>query len=72
MRAEVDDIKAALQKPERIKRYVGESLPAQVEKAWVEMGGKPFLSKQAHRQDEERHAHAHGQPFKTSQATKTR
>src|SRR5713101_4034594 len=28
MRTEVDDIKAALQRQERIKRYVGESLPA--------------------------------------------
>jgi len=72
MRTEVDAIKAALQKQERIKRYVGDFLPAQVEKAWVEMGGKPFLPKQARRQDEERHAHAHGQPFKTSQAAKTR
>jgi cyclase len=72
MRTEVDGIKVALQRQERIKRYVGEFLPAQVEKAWVEMGGKPFLSKQARRQHEERHAHAHGQPFKTSQAAKTR
>ena len=47
IRAAVDDIKAALQKREMIARYVGDFLPAQVEKICVEMGGKPFLIKQA-------------------------
>jgi cyclase len=35
-------IMAALKKNERISRYVGNSLIAQVEKAFVEQGGKPF------------------------------
>ena len=38
----VPTIMAALKKNERIARYVGNSLLAQVEKAFVEQGGKPF------------------------------
>lgn len=55
----VEEIRAALLKQERIARYVGDSLAAQVEKVYVEMGGKAFQSAKAgdaHHQ----HAHAHG------------
>ncbi|MFN0080824.1 MAG: MBL fold metallo-hydrolase [Prosthecobacter sp.] len=40
--AAVPAIMAALKKHERISRYVGKFLLAQVEKAFVEQGGKPF------------------------------
>jgi cyclase len=40
--AAVPTIMSALKKNERIARYVGNSLLAQVEKAFVEQGGKPF------------------------------
>jgi glyoxylase-like metal-dependent hydrolase (beta-lactamase superfamily II) len=59
MRSGVDEIKSALQKQERIARYVGNMLPSQVEKAFVEMGGKPFLPKQA-AIDGTNGTHAHG------------
>ena len=57
----VEEIKAALQKQRRIARYVGEYLPGQVEKVCVELGGKPFLTKQAALDEHQRHARAHGQ-----------
>jgi glyoxylase-like metal-dependent hydrolase (beta-lactamase superfamily II) len=60
VKAAVDAIKASLQKNERIARYVGSGLPSQVEKVYVEMGGKPFASKQATAQEHWRHAEAHG------------
>src|SRR6266702_2285169 len=60
MKAAVDDIKSALQKQERIARYVGEFFPAQVEKARLEMGGTPFLPKQAAAESHQQHAQAHG------------
>ena len=41
----VDGIKEALLKNNQIKRYVGEFFPAQVEKAYVELGGMPFPPK---------------------------
>lgn len=40
--AAVPTIMAALKKNERIARYAGNFLPAQVEKAFVEQGGKPW------------------------------
>jgi glyoxylase-like metal-dependent hydrolase (beta-lactamase superfamily II) len=60
MKAAVDTIKAELLKQERIARYVGDSFAAQVEKAYVEMGGKPFQPKAAALDQEQQHAHAHG------------
>src|SRR5207247_2343950 len=60
MKAAVDEIKTALLKQDRIARYVGDSLTSQVEKVYVELGGKPFQSKQSFLQEQERHAHAHG------------
>ncbi|MDB6031598.1 MAG: fold metallo-hydrolase [Verrucomicrobiales bacterium] len=63
----VDKIKSELQKNERIARYVGDFFPAQVEKAYTEMGGKPFLSKTASNDDHSQHAEAHGNEKATHQ-----
>ena len=60
VKAAVGEIKDALQKQERIARYVGDSLTAQVEKAYVEMGGKPFLPISAALERVKQHALAHG------------
>jgi glyoxylase-like metal-dependent hydrolase (beta-lactamase superfamily II) len=59
-REAVPEIKALLQKDNHIARYVGGGLEAQVEKAWTELGGKPFMSKEARRQLERDHALDHG------------
>ena len=64
MKAAVDAIKASLQKNERIARYLGNGLAGQVEKVYVEMGGKPFLNQQAAAEEHRRHAQAHGREFK--------
>src|SRR6185312_10531215 len=56
----VDKIKGELQKNERIARYVGSGIAAQVEKVYVEMGGKPFTDKSAAAEEHWRHADAHG------------
>ena len=64
MKAAVGEIKAALLKQERIARYVGDSLTAQVEKAYVEMGGKPFTPIGAALERVRQHAHAHGKETK--------
>jgi cyclase len=68
VKAAVDDIKAALKKQQRIARYVGNSLAAQVEKAYIEMGGKPFEPSKADLQERELHAHTHGDALR-QQAT---
>ncbi len=60
VKAAVNDIKAALLKQERIARYVGDFFSAQVEKAYVEMGGRPFQPKQTEADSHQQHAHAHG------------
>ena len=57
IRAAMDDIKTALQKQQRIARYVGDFLPTQIEKICVEMGAKPFL-KSAALDEHEQHARA--------------
>lgn len=56
----VEDIKAALQADGQIARYVGNSFPAQVQKVYQEMGGKPFLSASETADTHHHHAHAHG------------
>jgi hypothetical protein len=61
VKAAVPEIKTALEKQPRIARYVGESLSAQVEKVYVEMGGKPWMPKAAALDERHEHAHAHGQ-----------
>jgi glyoxylase-like metal-dependent hydrolase (beta-lactamase superfamily II) len=38
----VDDIRERIQSNERVRRYVGLSFSAQLEKAWTELGGDPF------------------------------
>jgi glyoxylase-like metal-dependent hydrolase (beta-lactamase superfamily II) len=55
MKDAVDEIRAALQKQAAIARYVGIFLSAQVEKICVELGGKPFLSKETALDEHERH-----------------
>lgn len=71
MRSAVDEIKSALQKQERIARYVGDMFPSQVEKVFTEMGGKPFLQKQAAIDEHERHAHAHGSALHAEKRMRT-
>lgn len=68
----VGGIKEALQKQERIARYVGDFLAAQVEKVFVEMGGKPFLPKTAAACDHTDHAIAHGHDLKFRSRTVVR
>ena len=60
VKAAVEDIKAALLKQKPIARYVGDFFPAQVEKVYVEMGGKPFQPKTAALDDHKKHADDHG------------
>jgi cyclase len=59
-KAAIPEIRASLQKQPRIARYVGDPLAGQVEKVYVEMGGKPFSPKAAALDRQEEHAHAHG------------
>jgi glyoxylase-like metal-dependent hydrolase (beta-lactamase superfamily II) len=65
IKAAVPAIKQALQKSDRIARYVGDSLAAQVEKVSVELGGQPFQPKQAIHEDHRRHAQAHAVALRT-------
>ena len=58
-KASVPEIKSALEKHDRIKKFVGNSLAAQVEKVYVEMGGQPF-SKSAAVDEHHLHLVAHG------------
>jgi glyoxylase-like metal-dependent hydrolase (beta-lactamase superfamily II) len=60
IKAAVEDIRTALLKQKPIARYVGDSFTAQVEKVYVEMGGKPFQSRTAALDDHKHHAHDHG------------
>src|SRR5882724_8897346 len=60
VKAAGDSIKTLMQKIESIARYVGNGLSGQVEKVYVEMGGKPFVSKQSAADEHWRHAEAHG------------
>jgi len=72
VKAAVSEIKEALQKQERIARYVGTFLEAQVEKVFVEMGGKTFLPKTAAACDHTEHAIAHGHDLKLRPRTAMR
>jgi glyoxylase-like metal-dependent hydrolase (beta-lactamase superfamily II) len=60
IKAAVDDIRKALAGQERIRRYVGNMFTGQVEKVYVEMGGKPFLPQAAADAAQQQHARAHG------------
>ena len=59
----VDAIKVGILAQPRIAKYVGDFFPAQVEKVYTEMGGKPFPTKQASNEQQrlaELHGHALG------------
>jgi glyoxylase-like metal-dependent hydrolase (beta-lactamase superfamily II) len=58
-RAAVDAVKASLAKRPRIGKFVGDFFPAQLEKAWTELGGMPFPPKTMARNLRERHALDH-------------
>jgi len=60
VKAAVADLKATLLKQKQIARFVGDFFPAQVEKVYTELGGKPFQPKTAAAEERERHARAHG------------
>jgi glyoxylase-like metal-dependent hydrolase (beta-lactamase superfamily II) len=60
VKAAVDAIKETLRKNEKIARYIGGGFAGQVEKAYVEMGGKPFVQKQAAAEEHFRHADTSG------------
>ncbi len=60
VKAAVETIKSSLKKDERTARYVGDGLTSQVEKVYVEMGGKPFVNNRAAAEEHWRHAAAHG------------
>jgi cyclase len=62
-RAQVETIRAAMLKQPRIKKFVGDFLSAQLEKAYVEAGGMPFPPMTAARPQREDHASAHGLPL---------
>ena len=66
VKAAMNDIKTALLKEKAIARYVGDFLPAQVEKVYIEMGGKPFQPKAAMLDQHHLHALAHGSEIKVS------
>ena len=55
--AHVDDIRKQIVAKEQIARYVGKFFPAQVEKVYVEQGGKPFPNSMlaAHRRQHDLH-----------------
>jgi cyclase len=60
VKASVESIRLELQSNERIARYVGDLLAAQVEKVYVERGGKPFLPAKAAADVHTQHAQSHG------------
>lgn len=66
--AAVDSIKAALQKNPRIARYIGSSLSAQIEKVYIEMGGKAFRSAAAQAETHQHHARDHGHTHHNTEA----
>lgn len=60
IKAALDDIKASVRKINSIARYVGDFFPAQVEKVYTEMGGKPFALRPAVFDDHHSQALVHG------------
>ncbi len=60
LKAAVDSIKAAVLKRKEIARYVGDAFNGQVEKIYIEMGGKPFETKNALIKQKDLHAQFHG------------
>lgn len=60
----LETIRTQVRSNEAIARFVGDSFPAQLEKAFVELGGKPFLAREIRRKEEHHHQHAHGRERK--------
>jgi cyclase len=56
----VEDIRTNLKSDQQIARYVGDFFPAQVEKVYREMGGKPFSPGTTATEAQHQHARAHG------------
>ncbi len=65
-KAAVPQIEKALKAQPQIARYVGDFLAGQVEKAFVEMGGKPFQAAAIDNHAREDHAHDHGAELTTT------
>lgn len=59
-KAAVSKVKEALLKQERIARYVGDSFASQVEKIYVELGGRPFPTGGVTKDEKQLHAELHG------------
>jgi cyclase len=57
----LESIKEEVKKNEKLAKFVGDGFPAQIEKAFVELGGTPFLSKSERLREEHKHQHAHGE-----------
>lgn len=58
--AQVERIRGNLMRQERIKRYVGDMLAAQIEQVYVEAGGMPFPPRSAAAGAHREHARDHG------------
>jgi len=61
LKVAVELIRLELLVNDRLARYVGDLFPAQLEKAYVEQGGKPFLPAKTAADYHDRHADDHGQ-----------
>ena len=64
VKASVETVRTALLRQPDIARYVGDFFPAQVEKAYIEFGGKPFTPAQAVLDEHQSHAALHGDTVK--------
>ena len=71
MKTMVNTIKETLRKDDQTARYVGDGFAAQLEKACVELGGQPFINKQAAIEEHWRHADAHGRNLAAAQDGRT-
>jgi len=60
LQAAIENIRAALLKEKAIARYAGDFLSSQIEKVYIEMGGKPFQQKTAAVEQHQLHAFSHG------------
>lgn len=60
LKDQVEAVREEMKKNARIARYIGGGFPAQLEKAFVEAGGKPFLAAENRKSEEQHHLHAHG------------
>jgi glyoxylase-like metal-dependent hydrolase (beta-lactamase superfamily II) len=60
LQAALPKLKEDISKDQQIGKYIGGSFEAQMEQLFVELGGKPFLPKQAAKKEHDDHAHSHG------------